>query len=200
MPGDFHSTFASELHSTLVEELMLIKLANAESRYQEISSELRDAAKDITRTGDRKLKLRNKENKEPDASFVCDCPHCRQEKKKQREKRHPTILFEVNWAHLTSDQLAQRAQDFINLSQGKIRTIVNFDMRAIYDKFKSKKSWDEIRAAARVSIWRARAEDADGQEVIVPVKEYDEVWKGSFPALFPHPFSLRHQYPILTTL
>lgn len=92
------------------------------------------------------------DRKQPDGSYYSE----------DREQTEPSFALEINWSRCNSDQLAERAQELIKLSNGKIHTVVNVDLNEIYkasNEGKSLRPNEEVPAAATVSVWRAHTMD-----------------------------------------
>ncbi|KAG6365588.1 hypothetical protein INS49_007199 [Diaporthe citri] len=83
---------------------------------------------------------------------------------------------------LQGEELAERARELINLSNGNIRTVVTVNLHDIYkesDEGKTLEENSEGPAAATVSVWRARLKDVDGRKVLTPECDYDEAFRDS---------------------
>ena len=135
------------------------------------SSELRNAAKKIKGLGDAAVEFDGvKDRKGPDASLYNSS--CTSDGKETQ----PPFLIEVNWTNLTSKKLAEKAEEYIQLSEGKVRTVVTVDLYPIYqrsNKGKSLKNDQKGPAPAVISVRRSyRGED---QQAATPRKDFDKV-------------------------
>lgn len=165
--SQLHGAFSGQLKDLLAK--IRGNIEDGIKAYKATPEILKTAASNIQSLDDARIYFKDVLNrKQPDGSYYSeDC-----------EQREPSFALEVNWSRYNGDQLAERAQELINLSDGKIRTVVNVDLNEIYEasnKGKSLRSNQEGPAAATVSVWRARATDIDGHQVTVPERDYHEV-------------------------
>lgn len=172
MPSEpLHSIFSSKI-GQLIEKKMA-ELADGKEGHESTSSQLRTAAANVDTKGDSRLKFHGvKDRKAPDASYYF--LNCVSEKK---EVQAPFIV-EVNWANLSSEKLAEKAQQYIQLSNGNVRTVVNIDMNQIYQNSNNGKDLEENEkgpAPAYVSVWRAYDREGGGQQAAAPRKDFEKV-------------------------
>lgn len=165
--SQLHGAFAGQLKELLGEIKFCLK--KGLQQYRATPEILKTAASNIRALDDARIYFEDELNiKQPDGSYYSkDCG-----------QREPTFALEVNWSRYNGDQLAERAQELINLSNGKIRTVVNVDLNEIYEasnQGKSLRSNQEGPAAATVSVWRARTKNIDDHQVTLPELDYNEV-------------------------
>ncbi|KAH8746120.1 hypothetical protein F5883DRAFT_586017, partial [Diaporthe sp. PMI_573] len=141
--------------------------------YEDTPEPLRRVSGDIKARGDARIYFEESpDRKQPDGShFFRGC-----------KQAQPSLAIEVSWSHHDSQELGKRARELINLSNGKIRTVVNVNLHDIYkesDEGKTLEENSEGPAAATVSVWRAHLKDVNGQQELMPECDYDEAFRDS---------------------
>jgi hypothetical protein len=92
------------------------------------------------------------------------------------KETQPPFLIEVNWTNLTSKKLAKKAEEYIQLSEGKVRTVVTVDLYPICqrsNKGKSLKNDQKGPAPAVISVRRSYG--GEDQQAATPRKDFEKV-------------------------
>ncbi|KAH8744679.1 hypothetical protein F5883DRAFT_529829 [Diaporthe sp. PMI_573] len=92
-----------------------------------MSLELRNAAANIGGKRYTRVKFHGvRDKKAPDDSYYfIECFSI-------NEEVQALYLIQINWAGLSSKKLAEKAEQYIQLSNGKAHTVINVDMNQIY--------------------------------------------------------------------
>lgn len=172
-----HAIFWNHLEGLIKE-----KLANLPDGVY--SSKLRDAAAKVQGQGDAAVEFDGADDRNgPDCSFYFR--GCASE----NEEDQPPFVIEVNWSNLSSKKLAEKAKQYIQLSDGQVHTVVNIDLNQIYQKSKKGKFLKKDQkgpAPAFVSVWRSgdreegkvqQGKDQQGkdQQAATPRKDFEKV-------------------------
>ncbi|KAI0975667.1 hypothetical protein F4678DRAFT_277007 [Xylaria arbuscula] len=91
------------------------------------NSEISNAAKTLRLHGNKHIKLpasnQAKDPKSPDGGIKHTC---------KLAFNHPALLFEIEFSHLTKEKLRDKAKEYMERSNGKIRTVIGVYMGEIY--------------------------------------------------------------------
>jgi hypothetical protein len=163
-----HGAFAGQLKDLLAK--IRGNIEDGTKAYKNTPQDLKTAASNIKALDDARIYFEEVlDIKQPDGSYYFE----------ECEQPEPSLTLEVNWTRHNSEELAERAQELISLSNGKIRTVVTVDLHEIYkssNNGKSLRQHAEGPAAALVSVWRARVRDHDGRRIITPERDFCEVY------------------------
>lgn len=157
MASDFHETVTTRIKKTITKWIDHIKEETIGS-----SEETRTIIKTLDEAGNIRIPIvskypKGKNTKGPDVMFRhddCTFPCA-----------YPPLVIEVIWAHRPYS-IKEYATQYIEKSQGNIRTFVGVDMYKFYR--------NQRNATATISVWRARKNSKTGKVDIVAEDDDDE--------------------------